>query len=162
MLNEILEYTKKYYPNSCEYKEFEIVNDGIEGTFSEDYLVGQYINIKDSILNDGTYKITEVTSSKITVDATDLVAETNYMYLFGLQLPRAYISLISTITDYYNDQSIKGDIASESQGGRSVSYGTSGSSWQGVFANQLSNYRCMFDDRSYLLRNYDINTKNWR
>ena len=159
MINSILAYTNKYYPCSLESQTFKIVSDGIEGTFTDTYLVGQYVNIMDSVLNDGTYKITGVTGSKLTLDAT-LLEEESYIYLWGLQLPRGYITLIDDITTYNNSVTNKAELTSETQGNRSVTY-KNGSSWQNAFMSQLANYRSMFDDRITYCRQYNINTKGW-
>ena len=58
MISQILDYTKKYYPWSLDTNGYAIETDGITGLFSATYQVGQYVNIQNSVLNDGTYKIT--------------------------------------------------------------------------------------------------------
>ena len=159
MLNQILEYTKKFYPYSLETGVFTIVADGIEG-FTGEYVVGQYINIQESFLNDGTYKITAVTDTKLTLDATLTAEDTATIYLWGLKLPKAYLSLISDIETYADMQTTSANLQSESQGNRSVTY-KDGSDWQSAFKAQLSVYRSLYDDRATYCRMYNIDTKGW-
>ena len=158
MISEILAYTNKYFPYTAEYNTFSVVADGIEGTFNETYLVGQYISILDSFLNDGVYKITGVTNTKLTLDAA-LLAESSKLCIHGLKLPKAYLSVISAIETYTAGQSTQAEISSESQGSRSVTY-KDGSGWQSAFKSKLSPYMSMFDDRRNFIE-YDINTKGW-
>lgn len=159
MISRVLEYTKKYYPCTLENATFTIVSDGITGTFDESYLVGQYVNIQDSVLNDGTYKITAVSGSKLTLDAT-LLAEESYIYLWGLRLPQGLLSVITDITTYVNSSTSSAEIQSESQGNRSVTYANGNSGWQSVFRNQLAPYKSLYDDR-ITYTNYNITSKGW-
>jgi len=161
MINQVLDYTKKYYPWSLDTSGYAIEVDGVTGSFSATYIVGQYINIQNSVINDGTYKITTVSGSKLTLDATLTVEPNNTdICIWGLRLPAGLISLISDITTYVSGQTTKADLASESQGNRSISY-KNGSSWQSAFKSQLSQYRNLYDDRITWCRKYNIRTKGW-
>lgn len=159
MINQILEETLTYFPISIETATMSIVSDGIGFTFNEDYLVGQYVNILGSVLNDGTYKITGVTSSKLTLDAT-LLAEENYIQLFGLALPRALTTLITEI-ETYAASSGNANLSEEWQGKRKVKY-ASGSNWRDSFSARLDNFRSVYDDRlSRCSRDYNLSAKRW-
>ena len=146
MITQILEYTKKYYPASLETNTYAIVVDGIIGNLSQNYIVGQYINIQNSILNDGTYKITAVTANKLTLDSVMIEETTDNVRIWGLRLPRGLIELIADITSYVASQP-SANIQAESQGNRSVTYVEGGSNWKSTFANRLSAYKNMYDDR---------------
>ena len=161
MISQILEYTKKYYPWSLDTNGYSIEVDGIIGSFSATYQVGQYVNIQNSVLNDGTYKISAVSGSKLTLDAT-LIAETNNedICLWGLRLPKGLLDLATDIETYVSSQTTKADVMSESQGNRSVSY-KDGSNWKSAFKTQLSQYRSVYDDRDTWCRKYNIRTKGW-
>ena len=158
MLSELLQYLKRWYVCTLETKEFDIVADGIEGDFTETYLVGQYISIDGSVLNDGVYKLTEVTASKLTVEETLLPESVNTIYLWALAIPRDIISLSETIKTYV-DGSTDG-VSSESQGNRSVSYGGT-SSWTSVFSSRLSSYRSVVSDKETFGNSYSIDTKRY-
>ena len=147
MITQILEYTKKYYPASLETNTYAIVANGIVGNLSQNYVVGQYINIQNSILNDGTYKITAVAANKLTPDSVMIEETTNNVRIWGLRLPRGLIELIVDITSYVASQSSNANIQAESQGNRSVTYAEGGSNWKSAFANRLSTYKNMYDDR---------------
>ena len=146
-----------FFVDTSEYGTFSIVSDGITGTFSESYLVGQYVSIDGSKLNDGVYRITVATSSKLTLDATLLVESAN-ICLFGLAVPSAFKTLVTDITAY-STNAVQG-VSSESQGGRSVSFAGS-SAWQSVYKNSLNAYRRVFSDKETYLKHYDIRTKGW-
>ena len=164
MITKILDHTLKFFPSSLEQGPYEIVADGIvaDGTntnLSETYLVGQYINIQHSYLNDGTYKITAVEANKLTLDATLLPEKTeDDMYIWGLRLPRGLLDLVSDIEAYVSGQVTKGGLKSERQGRRAVTY-AGDSSWQSVFSSQLSEYSNVYDDRGTYRSRYNIRTK---
>jgi len=168
MINQVLDYTKKYYPYSLDTGILNIVSDGIEGVTGT-FLVGQYVNIQNSILNDGTYKITALNGDKLTLDATLLPENQATVLLWGLRLPQGLLSLITKITDYTDNQSVQSlGIKSEKQGNRSVSYGGAGggagstdNTWLSVFRKDLELYKNLFDDRLSYCRRYNINTKGW-
>jgi len=147
MITQILEYTKKYYPASLETNTYTIVADGIIGNLSQNYIVGQYINIQNSILNDGTYKITAVTANKLTLDSVMIEETTDNVRIWGLRLPRGLIELAIEITSYVASQPTNANLKAESQGNRSVTYAEGGSNWKSAFANRLSQYRNIYDDR---------------
>ena len=159
-----MDYCKNYFVFSCEAEAFEIVADGIVGTFSDTYVVGQYVSIDDSFVNDGVYKITAVSATKLTLDAT-LTAENtgDTIYVFGLKVPNAFVTIVDNITTY-NATSTKG-VKSESQGNRSVSYGSAAgdgnSSWQSVFSGDLTPFMRMFSDKRTYYKQYNMNTKEW-
>lgn len=162
MITQILEENNKYFPCSLESHSFTIVADGVTGDFNETYLVGQYVNIHNSILNDGVYKITAVAANKITLDDT-MLEETNEIDLFGLALPRGLLSVIAEILTYTASQTTGANISQESQGGqggREVRY-VGGSSWPIAFYDKLTPYRSLYDDRLSFCTVYNINTKRW-
>lgn len=123
-----------------------IASDGVVGTFSSDYYItGQYIHIFNTRLNDGVYKLTDVSATKLTIDGTlvdeDLIQQ---YYVFGLSIPNALITLAGKIETY--EVSATPGLNSESQGNRSVSYGQS-SSWVDVYRSELNKYRSLVDGR---------------
>lgn len=138
---------------------FSIVTDGIEGSFSETYYVGQYVSIQHSAINDGVYKITAISSGKLTLDATLLEeAGNDDIILWGLALPNGLLSVVSNITTYVSNQGTGATLMSESQGNRSVSY-KDGSDWKSAYNSQLSPYKAMYDDRDVYCRRYSIDRK---
>ena len=161
MINKVLNYLKHYYPVDIDSNIFEIVNDGIIGDFNYTALVGQYININGSILNDGVYKITEISSNKITVDSSTLIPEDSSVFIniIYLAIPKSLLDLIVEIKTYIDGQSTSANIKSESQGNVSITY-VNGSDWQSAFKTQLSSYRNIYDDRNGSInRKYDLNVK---
>jgi hypothetical protein len=142
MLDYLLDYLNNYFTKTHQHITITFNGDEISNV-DNDYIVGQYINIKDSVLNDGTYKITEINGTVLTVDRT-LNAETSECSLFGLAIPKTVIDLVSKVT-ITNE-----GIVSESQGNRSVTY--SGGSWQEKYHSVLSQYRRVYDDRERWLK----------
>lgn len=161
-IDAVMTEINNHFAISAESGTFEIVTDGIVGTFTDTYLVGQYVWLQGTFLNDGVYKISEITTSKITFVDTDLLAENtgDTIYLFGLSPGKTFLTLVSDISSY--DSTLTKGVKSESQGNRSVTYGTQDGdgSWQSVYKSQLNAYRRMFDDDISRF-SYNINTKGW-
>lgn len=146
-----------FFVKSYEGATFSISTDGITGSFSQTYIVGQYISIDGTLVNDGVYKITQVASGKLTLDAT-LIAESSVSCIvFGLGVPATFATLVAAITSYASGTSQ--GLAGESQGSRSVSY-KDGSSWQKVYRDDLNAYRRMYSDKETYFRHYNIYTKS--
>jgi hypothetical protein len=145
-----------FFVKSYEGATFSIIADGITGTFSQKYVVGQYISIDNTLVNDGVYKITVVAANKLTLDAT-LTAEADVdCIVFGLGVPASFASLVAAITAYASGTTQ--GLAGESQGSRSVSYKDS-SSWQKVYRDDLNAYRRMYSDKETYFKHYNIYTK---
>lgn len=145
MLNEVLNYLNNYFQDldysfqtDCAFT----ADDTIAGDFTDTFIVGEYIRIRDTRLNDGVYLIKTITDSEITIDATvdqKIRAEPEISTrLTKASIPPYLITLIGEIKTY-NDSGII-PVASESQGNRSVSY-VKDSSWKSVFSNQLTTYK---------------------
>lgn len=165
MIDLIMTQINNHFARSVESQTYEIVADGIQGSFSEKYVVGQYIWIRHSFINDGVYKISAVSSTKLTVEET-LTAENTgeTIEVYGLVPPKAFLNLVSDIETYVNAQSVTAlGVKSESQGNRSVSYGSGasgsgGNAWQSVFSQSLNQYRRMFDDDESVR----LGQRNWQ
>ena len=143
MIKQVMDSINNHFVNDWEHNSYEIVSDGIIGTFSCTYLVGMYILIEHSYLNDGVYEITGVTSSKITVDATLKAENTNdSMTLYALTPSADFISIVTEITNF--DEKGLG-VNSESIDDYSVTYEDDGS-WQSVYKNKLNQYRRVYTD----------------
>jgi len=143
VIKQVMDSVNNHFVNDWEHNSYEIVSDGISGTFSCTYLVGMYILIEHSYRNDGVYEITGVTSSKITVDATLKAENTNdSMTLYALTPPADFISIVSEITNF--DEKGLG-VNSESIDDYSVTYEDDGS-WQSVYKNKLNQYRRVYTD----------------
>jgi hypothetical protein len=162
MINQIMHECNNYFPRSSEYGTYVIAplsaSSTVTGTFADDYLVGQYIYVKGSVLNDGVYKISAVGSGVVTV-STVLQAETTIdpIWIFGLKVPNDFLSLVTEITSWQADNSGKDGIASESIGRYSVSF-QNGGAWQNVFASKLNMFRCMYD----ATEGAHIHCRNWQ
>lgn len=132
---------KNHFAISSECVPVSFEEDGISGDFYKTYVVGQYVWIKNSVVNDGVYQITKIEGSKITLDGAFTLINTN-ISLFALAVPREFIELVNKISTYSNSETV--GLASEGLGDYSVSY-KDGSDWQSAFRNKLKAYRRMFD-----------------
>lgn len=156
MLNAVMTHIKNHFARSWEVGQYEIVSDGIVGSFSEKYIVGQYLWLKYSFVNDGVYKITGVTNQKLTLDATLTPENTDELIvLFGLSVPPDFLTVVTEIESFKS----KDGVMSESIDDYSVSYGGDGGSWTSVFRGKLSKWRRMYDDDYRVFKEYDIRTK---
>ena len=156
MLNEVIEYLNNYFfkytlgvKNYTYTKDVTFTATGTLAAtdFSSTFVVGEYILIENTRLNDGIYLITAIDATTITVDATLDIAITSEAEveatLTKLYIPKQLIALIADIKTY-NTNTTDG-VVSESQGNRSVTYGTSSgggaSGWQSAFKNRLERYK---------------------
>lgn len=145
MIDDFLEYTKRYYPISFEYGNFTVETDGITGSFLESYVVGQYINIELTKVNNGTYKITEIEANKLVLDSVLLPEVVSGMNIWGLAIPKQVLSLVAEI----ESMGLISGLASESQGNRSVSY-SNGSNWTDIFKSRIK--KSIYNDKDSFAR----------
>lgn len=144
-------YCKNHFDRSSETQSFEIVADGIVGTFEETYIVGQYVWLVGSFINDGVYKISEVTTTKLTLDATLQAENTDEtMVLYGLAPDNDFLSIVADIETWVTANAGSEGIASESLGNYSVSFatgsdGATANSWQSAFSGRLERYRQVYE-----------------
>lgn len=143
MLNEVLQSINNYFVSDyCDLTSISTTQ--LTVSKPSEFIVGQYILILGSKLNDGVTKITAISGNLLTVETGyGLVAETtSNMLVCGLSIPKAILSLVDEIVAYNakNDGSIK----SESLGDYSVSYANDDVSWISVFRKKLSPYRKVY------------------
>ncbi len=154
MLNAVLKELNNFFirtNNSGIEFQFTVdstfaADNSITGDFTDTFIVGEYILLEDTRINDGVYLITAIDNASITIDNTiditlqdEAAVETTFT---KLNIPSDLVQLIAEITTY-NTNTTDG-ISSESQGNRSVSFGTSSNgdtSWRQVFNSRLSVYR---------------------
>lgn len=147
MISQVMRYCNKYFPKTYERSNYEIIADGIQGSFSKTYVVGQYIYVKDSLLNDGVYRITDISSIKLTLEATLSAENTGQaITVFGLTPPRDFLELVNEISNYTS----KDGVASEKIDDFSVTFKGDGS-WQSAFMNKLNTYKSIYNDLEALI-----------
>ena len=155
MLNAVLRELNNYFfefSNGVKELQFTIDStfvapDTINGVFTDTFVVGEYILIEGSRVNDGAYLISAIDGSSMTIDATvdkTIKAEAEVeCTITKLFIPFDVVELIADIKDY--NSNVKTGVRSEQQGNRSITYGggssTSASGWKSAFANQLSTYK---------------------
>jgi hypothetical protein len=160
LISQILSDINNHFPRTAEYGNYTFTpasaNTTISGTFSDHYAVGQYIYIKNSILNDGVYHISGVSAS-LTVDSV-LQAETTTdgIWVYGLAIPSDVLSLVADIETWVTNNAGTEGVNSESIGRYSVSY-KNGGGWQPAFRSRLNGYRCIKDSTDF-----NQCQKNWQ
>lgn len=149
MLYEVMNSINNHFVHTKEQSKFKIVEDGIESlnNFNEVYLPGQYILIKNSILNDGAYKVSSFNSNKITVEETLLPEDTEVICIFGLRVPKTFITLVNNIESWQSKNSCNIGVSSEKIDDYQINYTDSGSrGYLTAFRKQLNTYRKMYSD----------------
>lgn len=142
MISQVLRYLNNYFERTIESFD-EIVNDGVIGSFNEYYVAGMYVFINNSRLNDGVYKIASATTSKLTFEETNLIAEKDPSVLYsvyGLSIPPEVLSIITEIESYTPSDGV----TNESIDDYSVGY-TGDGSWQSVYSTKLSRYKKVYN-----------------
>ena len=150
MLNQVLKYLNNYffeYTNGTRsYSYSKDVTFTSSATMSADwtdtYIVGEYILVEGSRLNDGVYLISAIDATDITIDSTlDITVSTEpevSVTVSKCYIPKELIDIIADIKTYESNSNP--GISSESQGNRSVTYNGS-SDWKTVYQSALSKYR---------------------
>jgi hypothetical protein len=146
MINEVLEHINKYFVNYNYQSLIDstfIATNTITGDFEDTFLVGEWIMISGTRLNDGVYLISTINTTSLTIDISydksiKAEDETESVLYRKLDIPASLVSIVVDIKTHQATESI--GIKSESQGNTSVTYDKS-SGWQGVFASKLSQWR---------------------
>ena len=146
MINAVLNYINNRFLN---YSYQSLIDstftapDTIDGVFTDTFMVGEWVEISGTRLNDGIYLVSAIADDSMTVSTSydkSIVteAETDDVLYIKCDIPSELVSLVTTIKTY--DDGTDDGLSSESQGGRSVSYGGN-SSWTSVFSSKLSRWR---------------------
>lgn len=150
MLSEVCDFVHNYFEYEIHHGTFSIVNGGIDLTG----LVksGQRFRILGSALNDGIY--TYYDESALYNDDDDALAElmdeTFTGAIVAMAIPKAFLKIVSDITEWQNKNSqiVESPYTSESFGGYSYTKATgSGSNaggvlgWRDIFKAKLNAYR---------------------
>lgn len=144
MIGALLNYLNNHFIDSRNSG----ITDGYTITVvNHQLLVGQYIQIHGSKLNDGTYKILDIESDQLVVDET-LMPEQISFVVYGLAIPKNVITLASEIAE-----SQAREVKQESLGDWSATY----KGWQEQHALKLAPYRRVYSDlRFQFVRNYEL------
>lgn len=152
MISQIMAYIKNHFWYSMERETFKYTTTGIEGDFDNTYVVGQYIHVVGSFLNDGVYKLTAVTDTVLTVDATLQEEETDeYSTIYGCKVTNDFLSIVADIESWSSDNSGKEGVASESIDSYSISFNSDaqGNGWQSAFRGRLAPYKQVYEVFNY-------------
>ena len=140
MLNEVLKYTKNYFPDAGNEKggSFTISGGSISLPFLQN---GQYFLIENSVFNDGVYQY----------PANGLQDEVFDGYITPLKIPRDFLELVDEIEAWKEkymsiNSPAMSPFTSESFGGYSYSKaagnaGTAATSWKDAFRARLNEWR---------------------
>lgn len=143
MIQEVMQYINNYFVKfHCGLTEIQV--DGLIVDDPSDFVVGQYVLVLESVLNDGVYKITGIEGNKL-LFGEDVVfeVEDGEMIVCGLAVPKAFLALVDEIVAYNTKNS--GNIKSESLGDYSVTYnGDDDVSWISAFRKRLQGYRVAY------------------
>lgn len=141
MIQEVLQYLNNYFVVDTVDSSL-IETDGIT-VLENKFVVGQYILVLYSKLNDGVYKISGITGNKLSIDTDlDLLEESGAFYVCGLAIPRAVLTICGEIDTYNTNHSSMA--RSESLGDYSVTWGNDDVSWISSFRKRLAPYRKVY------------------
>ena len=123
------------------------ISDGVLSPIPSSLVVGQYVRIVGSLLNDGVYVLAESEpgeGEEAQIILAGTVDETFTGAIFGLAIPRDLVTLDSEISAYVTANPASGYVA-ESFGGWSGTKATGANgaplSWKSVFAARLNRWR---------------------
>ena len=139
-LFEIMQDVNNFFVVESEKINVEITTTTLIGDFENEYIAGQYILLQNSLLNDGVYKITNVTADTLTLDATLQAENTErVMCVSALKVPPSFLSLANEIIESGSNEGVQ----SESVSRYSVSYADGGKAWTNLYRKSLNNWRKM-------------------
>lgn len=160
---EILQNINNYFYAFKEYDHYKIENSNIK--VKGNYSPGQYILIKDSMLNDGLYKVVDFKNNTITIESTleltegdksfvqEIQNEEFRGYICSLSIPQQLIQICNKIKEY-NSKNKKTNLISESFSNYSYTkmQDSEGNiaTWQDVFKKDLRPYRKMYDGFNFV------------
>ena len=148
-IESLIKECNNYFYRWKETNTFTINDNSI--TVEGKYMIGQYIRIKGSILNDGVYKVETYVNNIITV--IGLINEEFEGIIYGLAIPKSFTELYSKIEEY-NTKNVMSSKTSESFNNYSVGYATNRNGkplqWQEMFKNNLDTYRQAFDGERWV------------
>ena len=136
--------TGKFY--GIETGIFNLIDKTI--TVKYNYVLGQYIYLHGSILNDGVYQVINIQDGVITLDSKDqsLHDEKWGGTIYSLRVPNDFLQLIGQIENFEMSSDGKAsNITSATFGIQSTTFGTNDqgvkAGWQDVFRQELHKYR---------------------
>ena len=117
------------------------------------YLKGMYIVVKGSYLNDGIYKISDVTGNVISVEEELLDEDLDKkVYIIASTPPKAFVDLSQRINSFKSSNN--GGIKSKSTQDLEITYADD-NSWTTAFRSDLNKYKNIFDDIQHFWSNYN-------
>ena len=149
MLNEVLKEINNYFPwkgfdGTVHLYTVDIIftaTDTMTGDFEDTYMVGEYVKVSGSRLNNGVFKISAITDTTITIDTTvdQIIKEEEEIIVdvVKVAIPDELVAIINDIETY--DSQAKDGLQAESQADRSVTY-SKGSSGTDVFRSKLAKW----------------------
>lgn len=142
----IMKKVNNYFFDFKERGEYSILDNTIE--VRGNYIIGQYVLIKGSILNDGVYQIRDIKDNIITLDGL-LNTEVFDGYICALKVPTDFIMLCKEIEEF-NKENVKTQIVSESFPGnysytKATNKDNAPITWENVFKSELINYKKIYD-----------------
>jgi hypothetical protein len=151
MLNEVIRYLNNFfYRLTLGLTNFSFTRDltftastnKVAGDFTDTFIVGEYVQILGSRLNDGIYLVKVITTTELTIDETVDLTFTDETEIectiTKLYIPNELVSLIADIKTY--EATANNGVLREKQGSREVDYAGS-STWSSVFASRLNKYK---------------------
>ena len=114
----------------------------------DDFVVGQYVYLDQTLLNNGIYQITKIEGNELTITATIAVAaeaEAENAIVHGLAIPKAVLAIAVEIEAY--NTANPNNLVSKTLGDYSVTQATGQSgdaSWVAVFGSRLNQWRKVY------------------
>ena len=142
MLEQVLRYLNNYFVKSWS-SGVSCAVDSVTVVDASDFIKGQYVHIRKSLLNDGVYKISEINGNVLTIDG-ELSDETNDdMIVYGLAIPPGVLSIVTEIETM--SAANPNGLVQERLGDYSVTYGYSDSaSWISRYGTRLAQWRRVY------------------
>lgn len=139
---DVMRSCNRYFAICKNYGTFTIINNTINN-MTGNYIVGAYIMISGSFLNDGVYKITDYANDIITVDEV-LTDEAFCGDVVKLKVPKDFVELSTEIIAYVdaNQGAIASTVKSESIPNYSYTL-KDDVTYKAIFSDRLSTFRTL-------------------
>ena len=142
--------TYKYTHKLPTYEHINVTfaNSTLTCEYTGRYIVGQYIYVFNSLVNDNVYKITAVADGVITIEG-EFLAEESKVFIFPLRVPKAIVTIEGEINSFITTSNTTRNVKSERIDDYQITYATPAdgtTSWQQHFSRQLAPYKKVTDE----------------
>lgn len=137
MVGDLMTMTNNYFEKFYIHGNISITDGKLE--LPSNFVVGQYVRIIGSLLNDGVYKIQEKSGDTTTLSLL-LEDEEFSGYVVGLAVPKAFVALSERVDKWAQKYEARRGLISESSLGGYYSWSASAKDVSEAFSSEIGRW----------------------